>query len=260
MNELSKELQFNNKESPVYVPNEIFNDLKRNVKGSSHIAFAYSYYYLMSWLYRYGKYGQIGLKVDDVKRILRYSPSNRDVNYLIKKNGVMDQLDYTYSSTDYPISWDWNNGDIQFMMLSDLDSDTKKLLVDMRGKNYKVKVPVKGLFRSKESEEENYFDGTFYDISNTHLIPFEDFLLCMEREIGVTGLYLYGYLRCNCQWHNGKYNSSLERIATDTGLSVNTVDRYIGKLINYGLVKYAEGTCKKIDGEFKRDANTYQIA
>jgi hypothetical protein len=261
MSKLYKELQFDNKKSPVYVPNEIFTDLKNsNLTGSSHIAFAYSYYYLMSWLYRYGKYGQLNLKVDDMKQLLGYSPSNRDINYIIKKNGILDQLGYTYSSTDYPISWNWNNGDIEFTLLSDLDEDMRKILIGIKGKNYKVKVPVKGLFRSQESEMENYLDGTFYDISHTHLIPFEDFIRCMDRGIGVIGFYLYGYMRCKCQWHEGKYNSSVERIAENSGISVNTVDRYLSKLIISGLVKYAEGDCKKIDGEFKRDANTYKVS
>lgn len=253
-------LKYDKKESNLYIPNEIFDDLKSSgLKGSSHIAFAYSYYYLISWLYRYCKYENVNVKVEDIKGILGYSPSNRDVNYIIKKNGILDQMGYTISSTDYPYLWDWNDGDIEFSMVSELDNDTRQLMQNDKGRNYKIKIPIKGLWRSRESETDGCYDGTFYEIENTHEVKFEEFAKCMNSEIGVIGFYLYAFIKSRCQWHDGKYNSSTERIAEDSGLSVATVERYIGKLLMNGMISYGEGECKKIDGEFRKGANTYRI-
>jgi hypothetical protein len=254
-------LSYNEHEVNVYVPNEIFQDLKDSeMNRSNHLAFAYSYYYLCCWLYRYCKYGHANIDVKMVKGMLGYSPNSKDIDFIIKKNGILDQMGYTFSSTDYPIAWDFNNGDILFTMLSELEDDIRKMVREQKGKNYKIKIPVKGLWRDKQSEDEGIEDGTFYDISNTHMIPYDVFDKCMnDKELGCTGFYLYGYLKYRCQWHE-KYNSSFEHIGNDTGVSKNTVEKYLFKLEQKGLVNREEGESRFIDGQFKRDANTYKIA
>lgn len=260
MNKLIKYLQFNEKENSIYVPNELFGDIKKGgLKGGSHVAFAYSYYYLMLWLYRYTKYGQMNIDVKMIKEILGYNPNNKDVNYIIKKNGVLDQLGYTLSTTDYPISWNFNKGDIEFVLLSDLENEMRQYVMNDKGRNYKIKVPVKGLYRTVESEEDNHLDGIYYDISETHLVPFTVFMDCMENsKLGCIGFYLYGFLKDKCQKHS-EYNSSIERISGDTGISEKTCERYLNQLYIEGYIKCAEGECKFYEGKYKRKANTYMI-
>jgi hypothetical protein len=260
MNKLIKYLQYNEKESNIYLPNEIFKDLSSELEGSSHIAFAYSYYYFISWLYRYSKYGQFNIDVKQIKEVLGYSPNSKEINYIIKKDGVLDQIGYTFSSTDYPIAWDFNDGEIEFTMFSDLDLDLRKILMHQKGRNYKVKVPVKAFWRDKISEEEGILDGTFYDIRNTHHISFDVFLECMSnKELGCTGFYLYGYLRYRCQWHD-EYNSSFENIGMSCGVSKNTAEKYLNILWQNGLIQYNENPCRIIKGEYKKEPNTYWIA
>lgn len=261
MNDLRKYLQVNEHQDKIYIPNEIFNDLRMlHDKGSSHVAFAYSYYYLISWLYRYAKYGELSIDVKMIKQVLGYSPENKKVNYLIKKNGILDEIGYTYTDTDYPLSWDFNNGDINFMMLSDMDEEVKNLLIKQKGKNYKIKVPVKGLWRSVDSEKENLWDGTFYEIDYTHEMSFDVFMKCMENnELGVSGFYLYGYLKYRCQWFC-EYNRSIEKIAEDIGMSRNTADKYLTLLDKHRLIKYQENkNYKHIDGQLIREAHTYTV-
>lgn len=261
MNKLNEYINYTEQEYPMYIPNEIFYDLNQSeIKGSSHIAFSYSYYYLISWLYRYAKYGSKKIDVGMIKEILGYRADNKGLNYLIKQNGVLDKLGYTFSSGDYPLAWNFNNGDIEFLLLSDMDEDTRKLMYGQTGRNYKIKVPVKGLWRSGESEREGYYDGTFYDISNTHYVGFDVFTKCMENEqVGVIGFYLYGYLKNKIQTHKGKYKCPVERIADDSGISIKTTERYLGALLLNGLIKSEEGECKRVDDELKREANTYYV-
>jgi hypothetical protein len=226
-------------------------------KGSSHVAFAYSYYYFISWLFRYCKYDKVKVDVKLTKQSLGYHKDNKDINYIIKKNGVLDEIGYTLSSIDYPIVWELD-GELEFTYLSDLDSDIKKILMDVNGRNYKIKYPVKGLWRTDESAKEGYQDGTFFDVSNTHMIPFEVFIYCMENDLGVLGFYLYSYLSYRCQWFE-EFNSSVERISETIGYSINTTERYISKLFSHQLIDYKVNECKKINGEFVKKANTYSL-
>lgn len=88
--EIKKLVQFNEYngyESKLYMPNEIFADLKANIKNTPHIAFAYSYIYLVTWMYRYTKHivGQEVISNSTIKEILGYSAVTRTINYLIKK-------------------------------------------------------------------------------------------------------------------------------------------------------------------------------
>jgi hypothetical protein len=258
MSGLSEQLQYYEKENKVFMPNEIFNDLKPlHSKGSSHVAFAYSFYYLISWLFRYCKYDKVNADMGFIKQALGYNKDYKKLNYLTKKNGLLDEMGYTLTSTDYPIAWDMEDG-LEFAYLSELDSDSQKLLRNARGRNFKIKYPVKGLWRSEESADEGLLDGTFFEVDQTHMIPFEVFIYCMENGLGVTGFYLYSYLSYRCQWFE-EFNSSVERLGEDIGISVKTTERVITRLIGSGLVDYKVNECKKIDGKFMRKANTYMM-
>lgn len=259
MTDVSELLEYNELESKLFIPNEIFSDFKSlGEKGSSHVAFAYSYYYLISWLYRYAKYGNKKIDVGMIKEILGYYSKNKKIDYLIKKDGVLDQLGYTFSDTDYPIGWNYDES-LSFTMLSDLDDDSKKMLRIDRGRNYKIKVPVKGIWRDNESEKEGYENGTFYEIENTHMIPFEVFMECMEdEELGVIGFYLYGYLKYRCQWH-GEYNSSVERIAEDVGMKFKATEKYLKLLHDRMMIQQIKNECVRYEDRYVQKAHTYKV-
>ena len=259
MNELYRLLHENNTQYRIFMPNEIFEDLKElKSKGVGHIAFAYSFYYFISWLYRYAKYGEMKIDTGMIKQVLGYSPDNKKVNYLIKENGWLDQIGYTYSDTDYPIAWEYKE-DVTFHMLSDLDDELRKVIQNSRGKNYKIKVPVKGLWRDQISQVEGIENGTFYEIDYTHEIPFDVFARCMDRDsLGVVGFYLYGYVKYRCDKFN-KYNSSFERIGNEVGMSRNTADKYLTALIREGLIGYEESECVIVEGKFVKQAHTYSL-
>ena len=257
---INKLLQVDKLEDKIFMPNEIFNDLKNNIKGGSHISFAYSYYYLSLWLYRYAKYGNIVVDVKMIKDILGISKTNKTVDYLVKKNGTLDQMGYTFTLTDYPFAWNWNDGNIEFDMISELDEDGRRMIMSGRGRNYKIKVPTKGTHRTIESEEDCHEDGTFYDVSDTHCIDWEVFAECMQcRELGSVSFYIYGYLKRKCDIHK-KYNSSYEKLADELGMGKSTLMKYMRQMSDTKLVDVKENSCYRIgEDKFKRDANTYTI-
>lgn len=258
MSGLVKQLQYYEKESKIFMPNEIFNDLKPlHSKGSSHVAFAYSFYYLISWLFRYCKYDKVNADMGFIKQVLGYNKDYKKLNYLTKKNGLLDEMGYALTSTDYPIAWNMEDG-LEFTYLSELDPESQKILRDARGRNFKIKYPVKGLWRSRESADEGYEDGTFFEVDQTHMIPFEVFIYCMENGLGVTGFYLYSYLSYRCQWFE-EFNSSVERLGEDIGLSHNTTDKYVSRLVRHGLIDYKVNECVKIDGKYNKKPSTFNV-
>lgn len=256
---INKIIKYSEYENKIYIPNEIFNDLKViHSKGSSHVAFTYSYYFLISWLYRYAKYGEKNIDVKLIKQMLGYNPDNKKINYIIKKDGVLDQIGYTKTDTDYPIAYTYN-GELEFTMFSELDKEWQNEIIKQRGRNYKIKLPVKGIWRDSESKINGDWNGTFYQIDYTHEMTIELFNFCMNNvDLGTSGFYLYGYLKYRCDKFT-QYQISMERLGDEIGMSRSSVYRYLNKLIECKLIQYEENSCVLIDGEYVKEANTYSI-
>lgn len=260
MDDVRKLLQYDDKESKIFIHNEIFTDLKTlRSKGSSHIAFAYAYYYLICWLYRYAKYGSINIDVKLIKQILGYNSSYQGIDYIVKKNGVLDSMNYTATTKDFPLSWTYDDC-LDFDLLSDMDEDVQKIIKEARSRKYTIKFPVKTFHRTIESENDNYLDGTFYEFDNTHLVPFEVFMFCMsKKEIGCVGFYLWSYLKMKCQMFNDGYDISLDNLSQEVMIPKSTMINYLNTLRKYKMVNCyynQEFFCVALN-EDERQANTY---
>ena len=80
-----------------------------------------------------------------------------------------------------------------------------------------------------------------------------------ESELGTKGFFVYGYLKYKCQWHSGKYNSSLVRIGKDLRLNKNTVKKYIDNLKKHNLLAYEVSDVVYMNGELSQNGNTYRM-
>lgn len=259
--EMRQLLQFNDEyESKIFMSNEIFSDLQKNIENPSHIAFAYSYIYFITWLYRYAKYGIINELIDQkfIKKILGYNPTYKKIDYLIKQNGILEQMGYIRTEKDFPIAYSYDEIDgLQFQYIDDFKEYTEYIKALNVPKNFKIKFPVKAFYRNKESEEDYYEDGTFFYVDRTHLVPFEVFLFCMTNEdLGCTGFYLYAFLRCMNQIYGG-YRISLETLEEKTAIKGRTLDKYLDSLKKYNMIH-----CKVEDfvvglGKGEKIPNTY---
>jgi hypothetical protein len=278
--ELIKLLQFDEDtgyESKLFMPNEMFEDLIKNskIKNPPHIAFSYSYIYLSTWLYRYSKHlSKEGLIINSmIKEILGYNKGFKGLDYLIKKNGVLDEMNYTWTVKNIPTFVYYKHevgSQIEFDMLFDLDDEDKEDFFRLNNisRKYYIKFPVKAFYRNWEDEEQREIyensvdqeDGTFYFIKNTHLIPFEAFLFCMSNEkLGCEAFYLYSYLQYKNQIFDGGYDISIENLALETGFNVRTLKNYLHLLKGYKMIQ-----CKHNQDYFAlglkkehRKANTY---
>lgn len=256
----------------IYIPNEIFNDLKSNSDLKPvHIPFTYCYYYLLNYLYQFCKYiDKDGKRVtqDRIKEMLGYNASNKQLNYIMKKDGVLDNLGkkerdgildrfgYTFTTSEYPIRWGIEDGRIFFLTNKDLENSD--FLASDR--NFKIKKPMKAFYREPSDEKEQYLSGTFYEKMNTHKIPFAYFLEFMaNKALGVTAFYIYAYLIFRTRQHKGKYQASFVQLEREIGLSDSTIKRYIKNLEDHTFIEVDHKPFNKNLKEEEREANIYQI-
>ncbi|MBE2905532.1 hypothetical protein HPJ93_10840 [Anoxybacillus flavithermus] len=256
-------LQFNDYESKIFMPNEIFGDLQKNIDNASHIAFAYSYIYFITWLYRYAKYGMVNELIDQkfIKKVLGYNENYKKLDYLIKQNGILEQMGYIRTEKDFPLAYSYDEIDgLQFQYIDDFKEYTEYIKALNIPKNFKIKFPVKAFYRDKDSEEDYYEDGTFFYVDRTHLVPFEAFIFCMTNgDLGCTGFYLYAFLRSKAQIFDG-YDASIEKLIEHTGIPERTLYRYLDALKKHNMIQcyfdkeFIAGLPKE-----ERRANTYYV-
>lgn len=127
--EIKALLEINGKESQVFLPNEIFDDLQDYLTNSAQVAYAYSYCYLTQFLYRNCKYFNTKVLLDGkvIKQVLGYSKNNRTMNDIAKKGGLLDRIGYTESTKDFPLTWNFKQSEgesLSFTMASDMPKET----------------------------------------------------------------------------------------------------------------------------------------
>lgn len=226
-------VEWSRKETVIHIPNEIFNDLQNNIKSSAHVAFAYSYYFLINYLYKYVKYGKdYKFTQSAIKKFLGYNPANKRIDYIIKKDGILDEIGYTKTITDYPNEvLQVELGDkkyLQFTMFSKYKTnnfDEVKVMGLHNDRNFKIKYPVKAFYRNDVTELIQEMNGTFYDVTDTHGIEIDAFLTAIEDEkIGVMGFYIYGYIKHLIGLRGGQWRTvSTEELAKGMRISKTTL-------------------------------------
>ena len=240
--EIKALLKITGKESDIFLPNEIFSDLQGYITNSTHVAFAYSYCYLTQFLYRNCKYFNTEVLIDGniIKQILGYSESNRTMNYITKKDGLLDEIGYLESTKDFPLGWDLESGVLSFVMSSEIDKDMLPPIPKM----FFLKRPIKAFERVIQRENANgnigeeEILGTFYDVTETHSVDFKIFMYCMaNKDLGVVGFYLYSWLKHRNDIFSG-YDVSYEKLSQETGIAKRTMIKYLNTLKSYNLISF----------------------
>lgn len=216
-----------NKHEKVYVPNEIFRDLTEdNQISTNNLVFLYTYYCMISYLFRYCKYSQGKIfNNEDIKEMLGYKRKYSGVDYLIKKGGVLDQLGYTNTIRDFPLKYifDASEKRLEFEMYSELDKETMEVLNMPR--NFSIKQPVKAFYKDVESKIEGIVDGTFFEIENTHEFNINKYIQFIEDGLGLIEFFVYQFLKHKCDIHKMGYNATYEQIEAEINIPVRTLMR-----------------------------------
>lgn len=248
----------------IYMPNGIFSDLvkcedfKPRKANATHIAFAFSYLYLASYMYRYASFSYYDMEsgenfIDDavMYMICNTSPDSRGkdgVSYITKKNGVLSKLGYLRKESDYPISFDYytdeyGNIDYNFVDWHMYSSQNKLTGVFDTPRARKINFPVRGIYGDEQSERENEVTGYFYQFENTTKLNINTFVFCMKHsDIGVVGFYLYSFIKCMNGYFRGEYNSPIEQLVVDTGIKKTKLSEVITTLEAHNMITNSHNT------------------
>ncbi|MBY0157203.1 hypothetical protein H0178_15525 [Cytobacillus firmus] len=194
-------INYNIVDCPVYINNSIYEDLI-NAKVLNHIsqkAYAYAYYCLITYLYKNAKYQYHLIKQCDLKAILGFSPDNRKMDFISKKDGLLDKIGYTETITDFPIRIETSKCSILDMYRNARERYNLNLEVS---KNYKVKYPIKAFYKDTVSQETGLRNGSNYNTNDCHAFNIEMFLNCVSnKDLGCVGFFIACFLISNLIVH-----------------------------------------------------------
>lgn len=231
------------------MPNELFKQLLQMKEDKElkpvHIGFTYSYIYLQTYMYRYSTYGTYVPSVEEIKELFGFNANEQRVNYIIKKNGLLEQKDILTTTTEFPIVSDMEDDDFGNRVpkittikefYNEYDYETTDDWRDQMGitRRATCKYPVFGFEREYD---DGYVEGTFFDISDTTLIDMNTFLFCMNHEdLGANGFYVYAYLLDRSNKFDDDFNATYKRISQETGIGLNSITNIMNALRSHNLI------------------------
>ncbi|MCM3202898.1 hypothetical protein [Paenibacillus illinoisensis] len=234
MNKKNLESWLNVSESVnVQMPNEIFEDLsKAEFKSFNHKCFAYAYYYLISYIYRNALYGGETDQFSQHNIINVFTSDKSAVSYITKTKGILDSINYTKATTDYPVTYYMYDGILEFGLIKELRKKLPNLEMN-HSPRFCVKEPIKAMTRFDDED----YTGTFYSFQNTHKMNVEDFIrIISDKKLGHVGLYVYGYISMMCDKYNNKFQITNAQLGDLVGCSERTMKKYTQRLEELNLI------------------------
>lgn len=275
-NELNNRIGYTDKQKTIAFSNLNFKVLVKLVNNKklkpTHVAFAFSYLYLQTYLFRYTKYDRYVPKVNELKNILTYDKTTKTLNYIIKDGGLLDAANLTKTIYDFPVVHTITDSkELEFDLISEFNDGsnrygTKWRLENKVGYNASCKYPVLAFHSDLDKYKQlgvQYSDlgGSFFGYGNFTLIDWDMFAYCMSNdEIGVTGFYLHSFIK----WHeglNGNCQMGIDSLADQTGLSESIVSRALKILRQHNLVHCISADfvirASESKHRIKQESNTY---
>ncbi|MFQ3542839.1 hypothetical protein Q7A53_02050 [Halobacillus rhizosphaerae] len=247
-------LEHNSFERKVFVPNEFFSDwlevidVDEDKKSSKHIAFGYSYYYLITYLYRYTVYGkqtEYSLTEDTIKKMLTVSPHSKGkngVNYISKRGGLLEKIGYIRKTKDFPVMHEFYQGDqeVIFRYISELKEEGLSSDYETNYRNYTISEPIhltNGYKVDTGDGYDEYINPTKDEIDDTTMIPIDVFIFCVTREaLGIEAFYIYSILKYYSSYFGGKWNCPLDKLPEAFGMKIDTIKRKMKSLEEHNMI------------------------
>lgn len=254
---MKKIINANENNYPIYMKNELFELLgnceeletgdKRKYKYSAE---AYCYLYFITYLYRNVKYYDVEepMNNDLIKQVLGYNKKYEGLNFMIKKDGVLDQLGLTETvkMNEIPFMFNETEDGLEFLTYSEYDP-TGDFLREIQsvsnlvkyGNRATAKLPLQGLV------DEDGLEGTFFfkenpsAIDNTHKVDIKVFALCMtNKDLGCTAFYIYNYIQYLQGANGGWAEVSLETMSRRLGIGNKARDKALNNLKAHQLIEF----------------------
>lgn len=219
----------------VKIPNEIFYKLSQNIRSENRganvkqISFTYTYLITISFLYKYAHFVDLDNKSyiqnADIKEMLGKSRKTKTLDKIIKGGGILDNLNITRTTNNYPIRFYTNQEEKinniplrEFITINDIDkNDINYGLVKqiVKNRNYEIKEP---LFLTISFDDREY--GTLYDVSRTHEITIDEFIMFIfDDQFDNIDFLIYGYIKSKskCSKQN-RLTKSVNNIINELGI------------------------------------------
>ena len=237
------ELRYGN--AYVQIPNALIADLNQQLKEEklqSYTHYAYAFTLLNSFLYKYTHYVDFEegdyLNMSDMKKMLKYNPSNQKVNAISKReDGFLERYGFLESTTDIPVSVFWENSKTEdwryrrVVRLSGASGEAKRSLYSniLRTPKFCAYIPdfmIDYRFKS----------GTLNDYRNTFKITYAEFrYFVFDENKSLRDLLMYSYLKSRRD-KNGASDVSYDTIRRQTGLSRATASLIISKFEEESII------------------------
>ncbi|MFQ3543624.1 hypothetical protein Q7A53_06015 [Halobacillus rhizosphaerae] len=254
----------------IRIPNEIFSDLSKSVSTNiQQSSFAYVYLLTIGILYKYTNFVDLNngtyIQNSDIKELLGYNRKTKTIDRIIKKDGVLDELGLTLTTSQYPIRFEKYHekiNNIQFgeftligeLEESDIQFSTYRNIV--KNRNYSVKEP---LFLTSGYKDSEY--GTLYSIEKTHRILVSEYLtLIKDEDLDNIDIMLYSYLKSRCKGYgNNAKDIPLLRITKELGIKNDAFYSHLKKLEtkNFIEVNHKNWRMPNVRNPVQMDANEY---
>ena len=232
---------------------ELFDDLVATgkLKVNRHRTFAFSYYWLVSYLWKYSKYGYREINNQDIKRILGVSPVEKRMDYITKKKGVLDSIGLTETTRNFPINTTITEQDgIVVTTLSDVDDEIAQDFLKNYNSRYECKKPL--LQYERDGKAGMMFSKD--DVLSISVFEFTRCVLCPE--IGFDGFYVYAYLKYRVKMLGKQavniYYAELEK---QIGYKHRRIRTLVQNLVLAGLIE-VKTEIRHEDGKVSQN-NTY---
>lgn len=224
-------LQPNGTVIQTHIPNEIFEDLSNaDLKSWKHRAFSYTYYYLINYTYRNTLYNKNPMDYSQDNIIKSIIQKSNTISYITKKNGVLDQIGYTETTNNYPLTYYMDGNILEFSTIKEIEGLVKNEV----GNRYFIKRPKKSFKRFNNED----CTGTYYDMQNTHYISIQRFIeMLSDVDLGYVAIYIYGYLSMMSDRFPKGFKVSNKELATVIGCTERTISKYTKLLEDRGFIK-----------------------
>lgn len=192
------------KSQDLFLPNDIFKRINSLDIPSTQKAFAFSLYAFVKNTTHKGYCH----KISQIKELWGYSPNNKSLNDLVKKDGILDKLGLMRTVIK---GIDTNLG--YFIEESSTKIQYKEVVYDVDGNK-----------------------GNFFRVKPEMMLG----CISKNQELGPVGFYIYCFICMQCQFKgSGKYeweHIAVSYISRGLGLSERTVKRYLISLLKHGFI------------------------
>jgi hypothetical protein len=177
----------------------------------------------------------------DIKELLGYNRITKTIDYIIKKDGVLDQIGLTSTTKNFPIETitnpieSINNIPLkEFVTLEELDKEglSYKLVRSIvKNRNYTIKEPL-FLFEYKEQM------GTLYEYGNTHKIKIDEIMKFMfDDNLDNIDFIIYCFLKSKCYGYKDHMKPiGLNTIISELGIGKDAFYSHLQKLKDLGFI------------------------